>query len=354
MGSRLMRIRAAITPPANSWISSAATAVSRSLVHPTQPSRRTSKPAGSPRRLFDLQINGCDGLSFNSPHLTTEARPPRRRRLPPARHRRPLPHARHQSRRSPAARLRHPAPRLRDGRRGRPRHAGPAPGRPVHQPRGRPARRPSAPPRPTAGLGRVPPLPGRRRRPHPPGDAGSRTRRRLALHRKADRLRRRRGAGPYRRDGCAHPRRRRAPAPGCPRTSATARTPCCRGTTTTSGNSWPPTNCGPASSATAITCRRPWSRCILRVKTPARTILTCDASSLAGLPPGRYREWDQEFEVLPSGKVVVPGTTLPGRLWRLHRYVRRLGGAARRRRACRRRGHGRRPAAPSCWDCRTS
>jgi N-acetylglucosamine-6-phosphate deacetylase len=49
--------------------------------------------------------------------------------------------------------------------------------------------------------------------------------------------------------------------------------------------------------------------CLLRVKTPARTILTCDASSLAGLPPGRYREWDQEFEVLPSGRIVVPGTT---------------------------------------------
>jgi N-acetylglucosamine-6-phosphate deacetylase len=50
-------------------------------------------------------------------------------------------------------------------------------------------------------------------------------------------------------------------------------------------------------------------RCILRVKTPARTILTCDASSLAGLPPGRYREWEQEFEVLPTGRIVVPGTT---------------------------------------------
>jgi N-acetylglucosamine-6-phosphate deacetylase len=45
--------------------------------------------------------------------------------------------------------------------------------------------------------------------------------------------------------------------------------------------------------------------CILRVKTPARVILTCDASSLAGLPPGRYREWDQELEVLPEGKIVV-------------------------------------------------
>jgi N-acetylglucosamine-6-phosphate deacetylase len=50
-------------------------------------------------------------------------------------------------------------------------------------------------------------------------------------------------------------------------------------------------------------------RCILRVKTPARIVLTCDASTLAGLPPGRYTEWGEEFEVLPSGKVVVPGTT---------------------------------------------
>jgi N-acetylglucosamine-6-phosphate deacetylase len=49
-------------------------------------------------------------------------------------------------------------------------------------------------------------------------------------------------------------------------------------------------------------------RCLVRVKTPARTILTCDASSLAGLPPGRYAEWGQELEVRPEGKVVVPGT----------------------------------------------
>jgi N-acetylglucosamine-6-phosphate deacetylase len=46
-------------------------------------------------------------------------------------------------------------------------------------------------------------------------------------------------------------------------------------------------------------------RCILRVKTPRRTILTCDASSLAGMPPGRYREWDQELDVLPEGRIVV-------------------------------------------------
>jgi N-acetylglucosamine-6-phosphate deacetylase len=47
---------------------------------------------------------------------------------------------------------------------------------------------------------------------------------------------------------------------------------------------------------------------ILKVKSPGRTIITCDASSLAGLPPGRYREWDMELEVQPNGKVVVPGT----------------------------------------------
>ena len=56
-------------------------------------------------------------------------------------------------------------------------------------------------------------------------------------------------------------------------------------------------------------------RCFLRVKTPARTILTCDAGSLAGLPPGRYREWDQEFEVLPEGKIVVPGTSYLAGSW---------------------------------------
>lgn len=46
----------------------------------------------------------------------------------------------------------------------------------------------------------------------------------------------------------------------------------------------------------------------VRGKTPARVLITCDAGSLAGLPPGRYRDWGQEFEVLPGGKIVVPGT----------------------------------------------
>lgn len=51
------------------------------------------------------------------------------------------------------------------------------------------------------------------------------------------------------------------------------------------------------------------ARCIVRVKTPARTVLTCDASSLAGLPPGRYQEWGQDFEIQPNGKVCVAGTS---------------------------------------------
>src|SRR5205085_7285582 len=49
-------------------------------------------------------------------------------------------------------------------------------------------------------------------------------------------------------------------------------------------------------------------KCVLRVKTPARTVLVSDAGSLAGLPPGRYDCWGQEFEVHPAGKIVLPGT----------------------------------------------
>jgi N-acetylglucosamine-6-phosphate deacetylase len=47
---------------------------------------------------------------------------------------------------------------------------------------------------------------------------------------------------------------------------------------------------------------------IFRVKTPARTVLISDAGTLAGLPPGRYECWGQEFEVHPAGKIVMPGT----------------------------------------------
>jgi N-acetylglucosamine-6-phosphate deacetylase len=54
---------------------------------------------------------------------------------------------------------------------------------------------------------------------------------------------------------------------------------------------------------------------ILRVKTPARTILTCDAGSLAGCPPGRYSDWGGEFEVLPEGKIVLPNTPYLAGSW---------------------------------------
>ena len=47
---------------------------------------------------------------------------------------------------------------------------------------------------------------------------------------------------------------------------------------------------------------------IVRMKSPQRAIITCDASGLAGLPPGRYVEWGTELEVQACGKVVVPGT----------------------------------------------
>jgi N-acetylglucosamine-6-phosphate deacetylase len=56
-------------------------------------------------------------------------------------------------------------------------------------------------------------------------------------------------------------------------------------------------------------------RCMVRVKTPARTILTCDASPLAGCPPGRYRPWGQDFDILPEGKIVVAGTPYLAGSW---------------------------------------
>jgi len=49
-------------------------------------------------------------------------------------------------------------------------------------------------------------------------------------------------------------------------------------------------------------------KCIVRAKGVARTLLTCDAGSLAGMPPGKYREWSTDLEVLPGGKIVVAGT----------------------------------------------
>jgi N-acetylglucosamine-6-phosphate deacetylase len=49
------------------------------------------------------------------------------------------------------------------------------------------------------------------------------------------------------------------------------------------------------------------ARCVARLK-PGQLILTCDASSLAGCPPGRYAGWGQPVEVLPNQKIVVADT----------------------------------------------
>lgn len=49
-------------------------------------------------------------------------------------------------------------------------------------------------------------------------------------------------------------------------------------------------------------------KCVVRVKGTGRTLITCDASSLAGCAPGRYREWGTDIDVLPTGKIVVAGT----------------------------------------------
>ena len=49
-------------------------------------------------------------------------------------------------------------------------------------------------------------------------------------------------------------------------------------------------------------------RTILRAKTPERVMLTCDVGPLAGMPPGRYRDWGNDLEVRPDGRIVVSGT----------------------------------------------
>lgn len=47
---------------------------------------------------------------------------------------------------------------------------------------------------------------------------------------------------------------------------------------------------------------------IIRTKSLSKVIVTCDASSLAGLPAGEYTQWGGEFEILESGKIIVPNT----------------------------------------------
>lgn len=51
----------------------------------------------------------------------------------------------------------------------------------------------------------------------------------------------------------------------------------------------------------------PWNlvQCIQRCKTLDRLIITCDASPLAGLPPGRYSPWGSEVEITSEGKIVL-------------------------------------------------
>ncbi len=46
-------------------------------------------------------------------------------------------------------------------------------------------------------------------------------------------------------------------------------------------------------------------RTVIRTKTPARTVITCDAAGLAGCPPGVYQIESGGVEILPSGKIVV-------------------------------------------------
>jgi N-acetylglucosamine-6-phosphate deacetylase len=61
----------------------------------------------------------------------------------------------------------------------------------------------------------------------------------------------------------------------------------------------------------------PWSvvKSILRCKGPGRVIVTCDASPLAGMPPGRYQPWEEQVEVLPEGKIILPSQGVLAGSW---------------------------------------
>ena len=48
-------------------------------------------------------------------------------------------------------------------------------------------------------------------------------------------------------------------------------------------------------------------KCVARLK-PGRLVSTCDASPLAGLPPGDYQLWGQPVTVDAAGVPRVPGT----------------------------------------------
>jgi len=49
-------------------------------------------------------------------------------------------------------------------------------------------------------------------------------------------------------------------------------------------------------------------RCMLRAKTPDRSMLVTDAIGAAGMPPGRYPLGATEIELSPVGRVTLPGT----------------------------------------------
>jgi N-acetylglucosamine-6-phosphate deacetylase len=51
-------------------------------------------------------------------------------------------------------------------------------------------------------------------------------------------------------------------------------------------------------------------KCMLRAKTPARSVLISDASAFAGLPSGLYSHGPDSFDVLSDGRVVVAGSQL--------------------------------------------
>lgn len=52
----------------------------------------------------------------------------------------------------------------------------------------------------------------------------------------------------------------------------------------------------------------PFVRTVLKCKKPGKIVLTCDSSPLAGLPPGIYKLWDKSTEIDSRGRVVIPNS----------------------------------------------
>lgn len=49
-------------------------------------------------------------------------------------------------------------------------------------------------------------------------------------------------------------------------------------------------------------------RTVFKCKKPGKVILTCDSSPLAGMPPGFYSLWNKNLEIDINGKVLIPNT----------------------------------------------